>query len=626
GIILSSFIDRIKAFNLTAIVIWAAPVFLFVVAMGEGWISDIGGGPMNIDVFIIGIVQIVIGSVLIVGLNLSPLMRFLRRLLMRIRGVKGVAQVAPALISSHKTRSTLTFAIFAVVLTLNVIVAALIATNFSSSIGQAEADSRGIDLYVTLNKAEVVLNDTTYTEQLYSVSDSITDVIGLKTFQPQEMDFLKYVVLKDPSTGFNFFTDTLPLGFVELRSEQIRGNATSAADDNWRYDSYLGAFPDDIGAPSSSSSGFFGGFGQSDDEELNELTKKSFDAFFNSSYSMAAYNVSFSMEALTDFDFEDMASFFDSNLEDVDKLEDKNGSVIKHPIVFTDSFILPIGMEIFVPMNMTFDFVQNETVIAYQPFTIGGKFDMERTVGFALSGGGMTSAGFEEEDTSSFLGRIYIPERFSKYSNFFGEADGVTHSSRKPDQFDTFLIKTDYAFDDPRIETLAKDIEEFTNTENFGYRKIAGDDFLVATTVSLYAEVEASIEMTVQMTSFLSIYVNFGLLIGAVGMAVISVRNVSERKREIGMMRAIGFPRLQVMLAALLELLVLGFIGLIIGVINGLLINVGFANMLDVPLVIPWGTIGAYLSLITFIGLLAGAIPGLVASRIPAAEALRYVG
>ncbi|MHA2305431.1 MAG: ABC transporter permease [Candidatus Hodarchaeales archaeon] len=615
--IISRFIDRIIAFNLTALIIWAAPVFLFIVAMGDGWISDVSGGGMNIDVFIIAIVQVVVGSVLIVGLNLSPVMSFLRRLLMRIRGVQGVAQVAPALISSHKTRSTLTFAIFAVVLTLNVIVAALIATNFSSSIGQAESDSRGIDLYITLNKPEVVLNDTSYTEELYSISNSITDVIGFKTFETQT-DYTKFIRLNvsDPQSS-------LPIGFGEMRSEQIRGNATNAEDDNWRYDFYLSAYPDDIGAPSSSSSGGFFNLGstQSEDEESLELSKKAFDVFFNSSYTMAAYNVSFSLEALTDFDFEDMSSLFDSDLEGVEKLEDENGSVIKNPIVFTDSLILPVGMQIYIPMNIT------EFGLSYQPFTIGGKFDMQRSVGFALSGGGMTSGGFsDEEDQSSFLGKIYIPERYSKFTNFFGEAGIPTASLRKPDQFDSFLIKTEYAFDDPKIEDLAREIEEFTNTENFGYRKIAGDDFLVATAVSLYSEVEESLEMTVQMTSFLSIYVNFGLIIGAVGMAVISVRNVSERKREIGMMRAIGFPRFQVMLAALLELLVLGFIGLIIGIINGLLINVGFANMLEVPVVIPWGTLGAYLSLITFIGLLAGAIPGFVASRIPAAEALRYVG
>ena len=132
--------------------------------------------------------------------------------------------------------------------------------------------------------------------------------------------------------------------------------------------------------------------------------------------------------------------------------------------------------------------------------------------------------------------------------------------------------------------------------------------------------------MMKQMISFLEIYVNFGLVIGAVGMAVISVRNVAERKREIGMMRAIGFPRMQVMFAALLELVVLGMIGLFIGVIDGLIVNIGFANMQNMTLAIPWGTIGAYVSFITFVALLAGAIPGWAASRIPPAEALRYVG
>jgi putative ABC transport system permease protein len=132
--------------------------------------------------------------------------------------------------------------------------------------------------------------------------------------------------------------------------------------------------------------------------------------------------------------------------------------------------------------------------------------------------------------------------------------------------------------------------------------------------------------MTERIVSFLQIYVTFGLVIGSVGMGVISVRNVAERKREIGMMRAIGFPRKQVMLSVLLELVVLGLIGLFIGVANGLLISVGFANMQNVTLVIPWNDIGLYLGFITLIALSVGAIPGWIASRIPPAEALRYVG
>ena len=155
---------------------------------------------------------------------------------------------------------------------------------------------------------------------------------------------------------------------------------------------------------------------------------------------------------------------------------------------------------------------------------------------------------------------------------------------------------------------------------------MADDNFYVASSSRTYSRIESTLEMTDRIGSFLQIYVTFGLAIGAVGMGVISVRNVSERKREIGMMRAIGFPRAQVILSVLLELVVLGIIGLLIGIVNGLLVSVGFANMQGVALVIPWEEIGLYLSLIVLIALGAGALPAIVASRIPPAEALRYVG
>ena len=152
------------------------------------------------------------------------------------------------------------------------------------------------------------------------------------------------------------------------------------------------------------------------------------------------------------------------------------------------------------------------------------------------------------------------------------------------------------------------------------------DNFYVASTALTYARVEQTLELTRRITSFLQIYVTFGLAIGAVGIGVISVRNVAERKREIGMMRAIGFPKTEVILSVLLELVVLGIIGLVIGVIDGLIISQGFANMQNVPIVIPWDDIGIYLSFIVLIAIGAGSLPAYVASRIPPAEALRYVG
>jgi putative ABC transport system permease protein len=92
------------------------------------------------------------------------------------------------------------------------------------------------------------------------------------------------------------------------------------------------------------------------------------------------------------------------------------------------------------------------------------------------------------------------------------------------------------------------------------------------------------------------------------------------------MMRAIGFPRGQVMLSVLLELVVLGIIGLFIGIVDGLLVSLGFANLQNATLIIPWQQLGSYLSFIVVIAIVAGSIPAYMASRIPPAEALRYVG
>ncbi|PVX23063.1 MAG: hypothetical protein CW716_12970, partial [Candidatus Bathyarchaeum sp.] len=487
-------------------------------------------------------------------------------------------------------------------------------TNLSSVI-ETEQDSRGIDLIVSLNKPEEKLADTSYVEHLYSMDSNIVDVIPFKTFSTTT-DYQKFVAVSNPySPEFNAQVDLLPLGYGELTTEQIRGNATDASDPDWRYDFYLSSFPDGITVPEDSDI---------TDEELLDLSKQSWDLFFDPDYKMAAYNVSLAAllsedRDLTDIDLTALGGYDGNELEGVAVLRDENGTVIENPVVFTDSFILPLGLQVWIPMNMS-----AYGVPIYQAFTVAGRLDAERAGGFPLSSFSIMSAdGFDYID---MLGKIYLSEHWANQTNFLAEADGETTISRAPNQYNYYLIKTTYEMDAPELDSIAREIEEFTNTNDEGYRDLAGDNFYVASTTVLYSKVESSLEMVNRIVSFLQIYVTFGLGIGAVGMAVISVRNVVERKREIGMMRAIGFPKTQVMLSVLLELVVLGIIGLLIGVANGIVISVGFANMQSATLVIPWSDLGIYLGFITLIALAAGAIPGWFASRIPPAEALRYVG
>jgi ABC-type antimicrobial peptide transport system permease subunit len=616
GFILSRFIDRVKAFNITAITLWAFPSILFVYAMGN-WVKGITG--LSIDILILGIIEIIIGSILLVALNLPILMRGLRTILIKIRGAKGIGQFSPALISSHITRSTLTFAIFAVILTLNVLVAALIPTSLGTAT-QIEKDSNGVDFTVFLSKPEAIIPGTNYTQQLYNIDSRITDVIGFKTFKP-DTDFTKFVALQDPkSDKFDYKTDLLPIGIGEFKPEQIRGNATSYIDSDWRYPAYISTFPDGVResvVPDMS------------DSQIQELSKKSWDLLFSPQYEMVAYNVSsdllsvFSgqgnLSSLTLGSGGGFGGNSEDPLADIEPLTDNTTSIIKHPIVFTDSFLLPVGLQIWIPMNSSSSILPN-----YQAFTIGASLDSQKGGGFPLGGG--LNFGSGDGDFSSILGSVYLSGYWTNQTDYLGEANGVTSTSRAPEQYDAYLVKTSLPVDDPQLKDIAQAIQVFTNTNNQGYRLLAGDDFYIASTKLTYSSIETTLEMTDRIASFLQIYVTFGLVIGAVGMGVISVRNVSERKREIGMMRAIGFSRREVVLSVLFELVVLGIIGLAIGVINGLLISIGFANMQDVALVIPWQEIGVYLSIIVFIAIGSGSIPALVASRIPPAEALRYVG
>jgi len=616
GLVLSRFMDRVKAFNITAITLWAFPSILFVVALGN-WVTDITG--FSTEILILGIIEILIGSIMFVALNLPIIMRGLRNILIKIRGVKGVGQISPALISSHITRSTLTFAIFAIILTLNVLVATLIPTNLGAAT-QIEEDSKGIDFAVFLSKPEAIILGTSFSDELYKIDYRITDVIGFKTFQPN-LDFAKFIALEDPfSSEFDPKTDLLPIGMGEFKPEQIRGNASDYSDPSWRYAFYMDGFPDGIRESLGSDPS---------DDDLLESSKKAWDQFFDPKYKMAAYNVSSALLAV----FTGEAELSDLELgsagpggplavdplEGVEPLRDVSGNLFENPIVFTDSFLLPLGLQIWMPMNTS-----SMGFPVYQAFTIGGRLDSQRAGGFPLGAG--LGFGGGEADFSAILGTLYLPEHWAVKTNFLGEANGQTLTSRGKDQYDSFLIKTNLSIDDPQLEEIAQAIEEFTNTNDEGYRLLATDNFFVASSVLTYSRIESTLEMMDRITSFLQIYVTFGLVIGAVGMGVISVRNVSERKREIGMMRAVGFPRSQVILSVLLELVVLGIIGLLIGVVNGLLVSTGFANMQNTTLVIPWEELGLYLSFIVLIALGSGSIPALAASRIPPAEALRYVG
>lgn len=123
----------------------------------------------------------------------------------------------------------------------------------------------------------------------------------------------------------------------------------------------------------------------------------------------------------------------------------------------------------------------------------------------------------------------------------------------------------------------------------------------------------------------------YGLLALAVVIAILGIVNtlalsVVERRREIGMLRAVGTQRAQVRRTIYLESMLIAIFGAIVGALLGLGLGVGFLRtMRDLGLaeiVVPWGQVVAMLVGSGIVGVLAALWPAVRAARTPPLAAI----
>lgn len=112
------------------------------------------------------------------------------------------------------------------------------------------------------------------------------------------------------------------------------------------------------------------------------------------------------------------------------------------------------------------------------------------------------------------------------------------------------------------------------------------------------------------------------LLVGGIGVANTMVISVLERRREIGLRRALGAHRGQIRIQFLTESIVLAALGGAAGALLGVCATIGYATWQRWPAVVPGWAVGAGLGGALLVGVVAGVYPAMRAARLAPTEAL----
>jgi putative ABC transport system permease protein len=117
---------------------------------------------------------------------------------------------------------------------------------------------------------------------------------------------------------------------------------------------------------------------------------------------------------------------------------------------------------------------------------------------------------------------------------------------------------------------------------------------------------------------------SIALMVGGIGVMAIMMISVTERTREIGVRKALGARRAEILVQFLAEAATLTSVGGILGILLGAGIGVAVNLATGFPVSLPLWAFAMGLGFSATVGIVAGMIPAVRASRLDPIEALRY--
>lgn len=150
---------------------------------------------------------------------------------------------------------------------------------------------------------------------------------------------------------------------------------------------------------------------------------------------------------------------------------------------------------------------------------------------------------------------------------------------------------------------------------------VESNNFYIDRSDSLAAQLAGLLSAVAIAAMFIGVITLVGAAIGLMNIMLVAV---SERTREIGLVKSLGARKGTIRAQFLMESILISLLGAAIGILLGIGVGNLFASYLSTGFVVPWGWAFGGIIICTITGLMAGLYPAVKAARLDPIVALRY--